>query len=417
MLGVSDLLHAVKDILRETKKSGAASASVHLPSLHSHYRMIQLSDSAISSQRERARDLVLRFGWNSTAYQILNLGIELWFSRAEEGVVGFVRHGGMVVVGGAPVCALSRLDAVAAEFVAAAHERGERVCYFGAGERLDDRYGNDLAWSRVLLGAQPVWDPHNWPAAVAKRGSLRAQFKRARNKGVTVTEWPPGRAENHTALRLVLTQWLETRHLPPLHFLVEPETLSHLRDRRVFVAERGTREVVAFAVLSPVPARNGWLVEQIVRGSNAPNGTTELLLDTAMSSIAASGATYATLGLSPLSQRAELKELHQPFWLRFVLRSVRVTGARFYNFGGLDAFKAKFNPEAWEPIYAIAEGTSFPPRALNAIAGAFSGGAPIRLVLRALLRAARGELVSLRTKTTSRDASMEAEGSRHDRRP
>ena len=54
---------------------------------------------------------------------------------------------------------------------------------------------------------------------------------------------------------------------------------------------------------------------------------------------------------------------------------------------GLDAFKAKFNPEEWEPIYAIAEGASFPPRALYAIAGAFSGGVPIRLVLRALLRA------------------------------
>ncbi len=358
----------------------------------------------------------MRFGWNSTAYQILNPGIELWFSSAGDGVVGFVRHRRMLVVGGAPVCAPSRLDAVAAEFVAAAHERGERVCYFGAGERLDDRYGNNPAWSRALLGAQPVWDPHNWPAAVAKRGSLRAQFNRARNKGVTVTEWPPGKAENHAALRLVLSQWLETRHLPPLHFLVEPETLSHLRDRRVFVAERGAREVVAFTVLSPIPARNGWLVEQIVRGSNAPNGTAELLLDTAMRSIAASGSTYATLGLSPLSHRAEFEPLRQPFWLRLALRWVRLYGARFYNFGGLDAFKAKFNPEAWEPIYAIAEGASFPPRALDAIAGAFSGGAPIRLVLRALLRAARGELVSVRTKITSRDAAKEAQGPSHEQR-
>ncbi|HEX9084295.1 MAG TPA: DUF2156 domain-containing protein [Gemmatimonadaceae bacterium] len=345
-----------------------------------------MPDSTVGFPRERARDLVLRFGWNSTAYQILNPGIELWFSSAEDGVVGFVRHRGMLVVAGAPACAPDRLDAVAAEFVAAAHGRGERVCYFGAGERLDTSYGSDPSWSRVLLGAQPAWDPHNWPAAVAKRGSLRAQFNRARNKSVTVTEWRPSKAENHPALRLVLSQWLAMRHLPPLHFLIEPETLSDLRDRRVFVAERGGREVVAFTVLSPVPARNGWLVEQIVRGSRAPNGTAELLLDTAMRAVAASGSTYATLGLSPLSHRAELEPLHQPSWVSFVLRSVRRYGARFYNFGGLDAFKAKFNPEVWEPVYAIVEGASFPPRAFYAIAGAFSGGAPIRLVLRALLR-------------------------------
>ncbi len=346
-----------------------------------------MAESVAGPQRERARELVLRFGWNAAAYQILNPGIELWLSSAGDGVVGFVRRRGTLVVGGAPVCDSSRLEAVAAEFVAYAHAHDERVCYFGAGERLDDRYVDDAAWSRVLLGAQPVWDPRNWSGIVGKRGSLRAQFNRARNKGVTVTEWPPGKAENHNALRQVLSQWLMTRRLPPLHFLVEPETLSNLRDRRVFVAEREGREVVAFTVLSPVPGRNGWLVEQIVRGFNAPNGTAELLIDTAMRAIAASGSSYATLGLSPLSRRAGFTPLQQSVWLVFVLRWVRSYGARFYNFGGLDAFKAKFNPEEWEPIYAIAEGASFPPRALYAIAGAFSGGTPIRLALRALLRA------------------------------
>jgi phosphatidylglycerol lysyltransferase len=289
---------------------------------------------------------------------------------------------------------VNRLHAVAAEFLAAAHARGEKVCYFGAGSRLDDRYQTDADWSRVLLGAQPIWDPHHWPEALAKRRSLRAQLNRARNKGVIVAEWPAMQAENDTRLRRVLAQWLATRHLPPLHFMVEPETLSHLEDRRVFVAEREGR-VVAFTVLSPVAERNGWLVEQIVRGNTASNGTAELLLDTAMRAIAASGSTYATLGLSPLSQRAGLTQPRQPLWLGLVLRLVRRGGRRFYNFGGLDAFKAKFNPESWEPIYAIAEGASFPPRALYAIAGAFSGGAPLELVFRAVVRAVQNELLSL----------------------
>jgi phosphatidylglycerol lysyltransferase len=368
----------------------------------------------VSSEMKTARELVLRFGWNAMAYQILNPGIDLWLSSDGDGVVGFVRHLGTLVVAGAPVCDLRRLDAITAEFVAATHARGERVCYFGAGERLETSYVGNAAWSRVLLGAQPTWDPQNWAAAVAKRGSLRAQFNRARNKGVTVSEWPSEKAENHAALRLCLSQWLTTRHLPPLHFLVEPETLSHLRDRRVLVAERGG-QAVAFIVLSPVPARNGWLVEQIVRGVNAPNGTAELLIDTAMRSIADSGSTYGTLGLSPLSERAGLAPLPQPMWLRFVLRWVRLHGARFYNFAGLDSFKAKFNPETWEPIYAIAEGPSFPPRALYAIAGAFSGGEPIRLVVRALLRAVRDETVSLVTRVRSRAARSRSMSPRHER--
>src|SRR5213075_2864957 len=104
---------------------------------------------------------------------------------------------------------------------------------------------------------------------------------------------------------------------------------------------------------------------------------------------------YATLGLSPLSQRAVAEPIPQPFWLRLVLKWVRVHGARFYNFGGLESFKAKFNPDAWEPIYAIARGKRFSPRTLYAIAGAFSGGAPLRLIAKALRRAALDELSSV----------------------
>jgi len=305
-------------------------------------------------------------------------------------------------VAGAPVCALDRLETLAAEFVRAAHAERFRVCYFGAGERLEARYARDRSWSRVLLGAQPVWDPRHWPEAVAKRSSLRAQFNRARNKGVRISEWPSTLAEDHPALRRCLSEWLATRNLPPLHFLVEPETLSRLQDRRVFVAERGGSEVVAFTVLSPVPARNGWLVEQIVRGFNAPNGTAELLIDAAMRAVGDSGSTYATLGLSPLSARARLEPLHRPIWLRVVLEWVRLHGARFYNFGGLETFKAKFNPDVWEPIYAIGEGSSFSPRDLYAIAGAFSGGAPAKLVLLALLRAGREEVGRMFTKLLGR---------------
>jgi phosphatidylglycerol lysyltransferase len=303
------------------------------------------------------------------------------------------------VVAGAPVCELSRLESVSREFVAHARAQGCRVCYFGAGERLESLYAADPEWSRVLLGAQPSWDPHHWSASLATRGSLRAQFNRARNKGVSVREWPAGTAENHPALRRCLSEWLAARHLPPLHFLVEPETLSRLDDRRVFVAERGG-DAVAFTVLSPVPARAGWLVEQIVRGADAPNGTAELLIDTAMRAVAESGANYSTLGLSPLSARVGVTLPDQPLWLRFALRWVRLHGARFYNFAGLDSFKAKFNPERWEPIYAIAEGERFPPGALYAIAGAFSGGTPIRLVLTAMMRAVVREVRGVVGKIT-----------------
>jgi phosphatidylglycerol lysyltransferase len=242
----------------------------------------------------------------------------------------------------------------------------------------------------VLLGSQPVWNPKQWTDIIGAKKSLRAQLNRARNKGVTVEEWPAARAQNSVELHRCLEEWLATRGLPPLHFLVEPETLARLSDRRTFIARRADG-VVGFLIASPVPVRRGWLVEQNVRGHGAPNGTTELLLDAAVRTLAAEEAEYLTLGLAPLSDRAGAPATENPFWLRTLLGWVRAHGRRFYNFGGLEAFKTKFQPERWEPVYAIANERRFSPVTLYAVAAAFSDGSPIALLLRAMLKGAGTE--------------------------
>jgi len=349
---------------------------------------LPLSDAWPAPVR-RARELVLAHGWNATAYQLVNPGIEHWFAAAGDAVVGYVRHAGTRVVAGAPVCTLERLPGVVEEFEQASAAAGDRVCYFGAEGRLEALLGESSRHALVALGAQPVWQPAQFGATVQAHASLRAQLNRARNKGTDVVEWRPGTRDELEELRRTLREWLATRGLPPLHFLVEPETLDRLDDRRVFVARR-SEAVSAFVVASPVPARRGWLVEQFVRGRAAVNGTIELLLDAAVRAMATDGAEYVTLGLAPLSRYGPGHD-DDPAWLRLVLRLVRAHGRRFYNFDGLDAFKSKFVPERWEPVYAIARvrpGGSFPPRALWAIAGAFGARSPVALVAHAVARAA-----------------------------
>ena len=360
-----------------------------------------MRDDVDSGALQRARALVLQFGWNATAYQVVNPGLTLWFSASGDAVVGFVRRHGVRVVAGAPICAHERLAGVVSEFENEAAAAGDRVCYFGAEERLESELRGRVSHSRVLLGAQPVWDPAQWPRIIGGKASLRAQLNRSRNKSVAVAEVPAGEATEHPALKRVLREWLAKRGLPPMHFLVEPETLARLFDRRIFVARR-EQEVVAFLVASPAPVRHGWLIEQFVRGDDAPNGTVELLLDAAMRALAANGFHYVTLGLSPLSQHAGLESRDGPLWLRALLRWVRAHGTRFYNFEGLDRFKAKFQPERWEPVYAIANEPRFSARMLYAIAAAFSDGSPVWTFVRALWRAVATEFRWLRERVARR---------------
>lgn len=339
-----------------------------------------------TSTFERARTLVLEHGWNSTSFQIINPGISRWFSAAGDAVVGYVNGSGVRVVAGAPVCAEERLADVAAEFETDAVKAGETICYFCAERRLESVYSSSEKHSKVLLGAQPTWHPRNWAEIIAKHKSLRAQLSRARNKGVTVGEWPAERARNNPDLRGCLDAWLESKGLPPLHFMVEPNILDRVEHRRIFVAEKDGG-ITGFVILSPVAMRNGWLFEQFPHVPESPNGTVELMIDAAMSALAASGSGYATLGLAPLSKRAVIEPFDNPVWLRIFLTWMRKHGKRFYNFDGLDAFKTKLKPERWEPLFAISNEPKFSFRTLHAIASAFSRDAPANLFLGGLRRA------------------------------
>ena len=345
-----------------------------------------------------ARELVLRHGWNATAYQILNPGIDLWFSADAAAVVGYAPRRGVWVAAGAPVCDPARLVEVADEFEAAAAGAGCRACYFGAEARFEEARTGD-GHSSNLIGAQPAWPPAAWDGMLASHASLRQQVSRARNKRVEVEEWPPDRATGSPELLDCLREWLDGRGLPPLHFLVEPRTLSMLDDRRVFVAARDG-EVVGFLVASPITGRRGWLVEQIIRRARAPNGTSELLIHAAVSAMAHAGDRYVTLGLAPLSRRAGVPGGAGPAWLRLLFAWTRAHVHRFYNFEGLEAFKAKFRPADWEPVYLIGDRGLPDARMLYAVAAAFSDRSLPSTVGRALAAALRQEtrwLVGRRT--------------------
>ncbi len=346
---------------------------------------------------EKAREIVLEYGWNTTSYQILNPGIVRWFAASNSGVVGFVSAKGVRVVAGAPICKQENLREIADEFENDAAQNSESVCYFCAESRLESIYAQTRNHAKFLLGAQPVWNPKNWAEIVKTHKSLRAQLNRARNKNVEITEWTNGKAHNNPLLIECLQEWLDSKGLPPLSFLVEPDTLSRLFDRRIFVAEYD-KQIVGFLILSPVAMRNGWLFEQFIHRPGAPNGTVELMIDKAMRVIAAENYNYATLGLAPLSKRAIVAPFKNPLWLRFLLAWMRKHGQRFYNFDGLDAFKAKLQPENWEPVFALSNERRISPKTLYAIASAFSGNAPFRLIIGGFRRALWTEFEWLKQK-------------------
>lgn len=301
-----------------------------------------------ASDPDRARVLALLQGhaWNATSFQVLEEGFRYWFDEESGACVAYVETAGAWVVAGAPIAHGDALARVTADFVAAARAKGRRVGFFA----VEERFLRATGLVSLRIGEQPTWDPQRWGETVRSAKSLREQLRRARAKGVTVrsaraAEVADPASPARGAVEALIGRWLGSRGMAPMGFLVDVQPFAFPEERRYFVAERAGR-IVAFLAAVPIYARQGWLLEDLLRDPAAPNGTAELVVDAAMRALAEEGSRYATLGLAPLAGATG--------WLLVAREWTRA----LYDFEGVRAFKAKLRPHAWEPIYL-----AYPPGA------------------------------------------------------
>jgi len=331
---------------------------------------------------ERVLAILKRHGTHPTSFQILEPGYEYWFDpevAAPGAVVAYVRAGRYRVVAGAPIAAIAEVGQVAGRFIADAVAAGERTLFFSA----DDDFVTALqaiddppAFDRVQSGEQPEWDPRSYTTEGADRRSLRAQVSRATNKGVTVRTVDPDELANRPgALRAeietVLRRWLDDRRMSVMKFMVDLEPFHYPHERRYYVAECGDRGV-GFLAAIPIYERGGWFFEDVIRVPDAPNGTVELLVDTAMRDAAQHGDDFVTLGLAPLAGIPSGDGPHRR--MRAVLRWCYARLGGLYQFTGVRAFKARFRPDTWRPQYLVQSPPELGVGAFHAVLRAFAGG-------------------------------------------
>ena len=91
-----------------------------------------------------------------------------------------------------------------------------------------------------------------------------------------------------------------------------------------------------------------------------------------------------TLGCSPLSRHGTASAAGGRIGRSLAL--MRRIGRWCYEFDGVDAFKAKFRPATWEPLYLGTMSRRLRLGDLLAVGRAEAGGAVLPFMLRALLR-------------------------------
>lgn len=291
-----------------------------------------------------------------------------WFDAEADACVAYVDTGSAWVAAGAPLGAADEVAGVARRFVAAARAAGRRGCFFAT----ESLRSSEL--SSLLIGEQPIFRPAVW---LGKGGrALREQVRRARAKGVVVRSVRPDELCEGTPLRDQIerctAEWLGSRHMQPMGFVVAVEPFHHPDEHRYLVAERDG-EVLEFLSAVPIYGRDGWLVEDVIRGHPAPNGTTELLLDTFFREVEKSA--MVTLGLSPLSGGVAPP-----------LRLARHAMRPLFDFAGLRAFRERLHPDGWEPVYLMVPRSELRLVHLAEALRAFASGSLVRFGVTSLVK-------------------------------
>lgn len=322
--------------------------------------------------RQRVLSLLRRHGRATTSFQALGSGMRYVF-LGEDACIAYVDTGGAWVAAGPPICAEEAAPAAARDFLEEARRAGRRGCFFS----VDRSFCQSTGLSALSIGEEPLWDVAAWPGLVRAHRGLREQIRRARAKGVVTRVPAPEELatghETRAAAETLIAEWLASRPLAPMGFLVAVEPFRFSEERLYILAMREGR-LVAFLAAVPVYAERGFFVEHLLRARDAPNGTAEILLDHAFRELAARGAEVATLGLAPLSGDE----------VSPVLKCISRLSRSLYSFEGVHSFKARLHPSRWRSQWLGHPSTTGATIAVMDSLAAFAPGGFVRFGLRTL---------------------------------
>ena len=229
----------------------------------------------------------------------------------------------------------------------------------------------DLGLSILKIGEVARVDLRAFTLDGSNRKALRQARNRSERDGfvfevVSAIDLAPCMTE----LRSISDAWLKSKQGEEKGFALGAFEEGYISNFDVAVLRSHTGEIAAFANLFKGASMHELSFDLMRHRPGGPGFAMDALLAELMLWGAAQGYHWFSLGAAPFSGM-ENRQL-APIWNR-IGGFVYEHGEHFYNFGGLRAFKEKFDPE-WSPIYLATPGGLAAPQILNEINVLISGG-------------------------------------------
>jgi len=376
------------------------------------YMKMRIDAAVTARRRSRTPDptgellrLQTLYGYNPHSLVSIAPGAQLWSTPDIDGAIIYGEFGRVWLAAGDPLAPLEDMPELARQFASFAKKKNRVVAFVPSSTAFAHTVVPN-GFAAVKVGASPYFDLQTWNPRGDAAKKIRAGVNQARRGGVEVSMVPEAvddLLKKETA-QLCL-DWLGSRRSAmTFGWLVALDPFLHSEYKKYFTA-RVNGKLVGFLAASPIPARKGWYLEDVLRDPGAPDGISTILVVEALAKLKAEGAVLATLGTAPLANDGanDLPTEH-----RMATRALEVAARRlagFYNFEGLRRFKGKFAPSWWESEYALGQGgVAMPSRIGHAIVRALVPGGLTQILTRQALRVTRLENVTRSLSSSSKRA-------------
>lgn len=324
----------------------------------SHQMTIVHINNSHTINREEIVKRVRRWG-GASSDSILDPVCEIFTLPTIEGLVGYRIEKKSAIVFGDPIASNRDLGQLVRAFHDFCHKKNLRVIYVGASVAFATFAKDRFCPILIEFGKELTLDPFELPSKGVHASLVRRKSKHATHEGVFAEEYLHHDPEREKKLEELAQTWLKTRKGPQIY-----TSHVHLFDDKVgkrwFYAKQN-EQFVGLLLLNFLESHQGWLLNHLMITPNAPHGTPELLVVTALDKLKEENCHYITFGPVTNNSLGEIRGLGN--FSRWTFRAIFKSINRFFHLDGKKKFWEKFEPKE-APSYLLMSEKGAHPRIL-----------------------------------------------------
>jgi phosphatidylglycerol lysyltransferase len=326
-------------------------------------------EPATLTERQRAKELVEKYGRSSLAHFTLLSDKAYYFSPSGRSFIAYVPKGRGAIALGDPIGSPEDCQEVITGFKQFCDRNDWYPAFYQTSAEYLALY-RCLGFRALQIGEEAIVDLEAFTLQGKAGKNLRTPLNKFTKLGYEVKFYePPISNRLLSELKVVSDEWLKKTEGSEKKFSLGWFYEDYLRECEIAAVRTSTGEISAFANVVPEYQLSEITIDMMRHRAEVENGTMDFLFISMFQHFKEKGYQSFNLGLAALSGVGE-----KPYSPRLekALHYLYEHLNQFYNFKGLQAYKEKFHPR-WEPRYLIYPRRAALPDIIVALIRADSG--------------------------------------------